>query len=64
MIPASPTLISTYRAHGTSTSGRSTVDAQAFAKIAKEAPSGYAATARLAEADALLADGDGETGGE
>ena len=40
-----------------STSGRSTVAAQAFAKIAKEAPSGYAATARLAEADALLADG-------
>ncbi len=30
---------------------------QAFAKIAKDAPSGYAATAKLAEADALLAAG-------
>jgi hypothetical protein len=38
-------------------SGRSAEAAQAFAKIAKEAPSGYAATAKLAEADALLADG-------
>ena len=31
--------------------------AEAFAKIAHDAPSGYAATARLAEADALLASG-------
>ena len=31
--------------------------AEAFAKIAQNAPSGYATTARLAEADALLAPG-------
>ena len=37
--------------------GKNAAAAQAFAKIAKNAPSGYAATAKLAEADALLADG-------
>jgi hypothetical protein len=40
-----------------SNGGKSTEAAQAFAKITKEAPSGYAAAAKLAEADALLADG-------
>jgi hypothetical protein len=40
-----------------STSGKNAEAAQAFAKIAKNAPRGYAASARLAEADALLADG-------
>ncbi|MGC9953604.1 MAG: tetratricopeptide repeat protein [Rhizomicrobium sp.] len=38
-------------------SGKNAEAAQVFAKIAKEAPSGYAATAKLAEADALLAEG-------
>ena len=38
-------------------SGSTSQAAQAFAKIAHDAPSGYAATARLAEADALLASG-------
>jgi hypothetical protein len=40
-----------------SNSGKSAQAAQAFAKIAKNAPGGYAASAKLAEADALLADG-------
>jgi hypothetical protein len=40
-----------------SDNGKNAEAAQAFAKIVKLAPSGYAATARLAEADALLADG-------
>jgi hypothetical protein len=40
-----------------SNGGKRTEAAQAFAKIVKEAPGGYAASARLAEADALLADG-------
>ena len=38
-------------------SGRNDQAAQAFATIAKHAPSGYALTAKLAEADALLAAG-------
>ena len=38
-------------------SDRNTEAAQVFAKIAKNAPSGYAAIAKLAEADALMADG-------
>ncbi|MGA7674558.1 MAG: tetratricopeptide repeat protein [Rhizomicrobium sp.] len=38
-------------------SGKNAEAAQAFTKIAKDAPSGYAAAAKLAEADALLADG-------
>jgi len=37
--------------------GHNTEAAQAFAAIVKSAPSGYAATAKLAEADALLAAG-------
>lgn len=37
--------------------GKNTDAAKAFEKIAKEAPSGYAATAKLAEANALLAEG-------
>jgi len=37
--------------------GRNDDAAQAFANIVKSAPSGYATTARLAEADALLAGG-------
>ena len=36
---------------------RNTEAAQVFAKIAKNAPSGYAVIAKLAEADALVADG-------
>jgi hypothetical protein len=37
--------------------GKSAEAAQVFANIAKNAPRGYAASARLAEADALFADG-------
>ena len=37
--------------------GKNAQAAQAFAKIVKNAPRGYAASARLAEADALLAEG-------
>lgn len=40
-----------------SSTGKSAEAAQAFAKIAKDAPGGYAVSAKLAEADALLADG-------
>jgi hypothetical protein len=41
-----------------SASGNNAEAAQAFASIARKAPSGYAAIARLAEADALLASGN------
>lgn len=41
-----------------SDSGNGTAAAQAFAKLAGSAPSGYATMARLAEADALLAAGN------
>ncbi len=41
-----------------SNSGKSAEAAQAFAKIAQNAPRGYAVSARLAEADALLAGGN------
>jgi hypothetical protein len=40
-----------------SNGGKNADAAQAFARIAKNAPGGYAASAKLAEADALLADG-------
>jgi hypothetical protein len=40
-----------------SDSGKSAEAAQIFANIAKDAPRGYAVSAKLAEADALLADG-------
>ncbi|MBU6298659.1 MAG: tetratricopeptide repeat protein [Alphaproteobacteria bacterium] len=40
-----------------SNSGKAAEATELFAKIVKDAPSGYASTAKLSEADALLADG-------